>query len=137
MRAFEQEVLVVGAGMVAHRFIESVLSRVDAATRLTVIGEESRAPYDRVALTSYFTGTDPTALALDPAGFDDPRVRFMAGERVVSIHPDLRTVRTDRGAEHAYDALVLATGSSAARPDVPGSASAGCFVYRTLDDVQA
>jgi nitrite reductase (NADH) large subunit len=39
-------VVVVGAGMVAHRFAESLLSRAGSNWRLTVIGEEERHPYD-------------------------------------------------------------------------------------------
>ncbi|SNS93933.1 nitrite reductase (NADH) large subunit [Micrococcales bacterium KH10] len=43
------EILVVGAGMVAHRFVESLLSRADDSVHITVLGDEGRAPYDRVA----------------------------------------------------------------------------------------
>ncbi len=40
-----------------------------------------------------------------------------------------------RGRAFDYDALVLATGSSASVPPVPGADLPGCFVYRTVDDV--
>ncbi|WP_422389160.1 hypothetical protein [Dermacoccus nishinomiyaensis] len=46
-------VVVIGAGMVAHKFAETLLAKDDARrVSLTVIGDEPFAPYDRVHLTS-------------------------------------------------------------------------------------
>ena len=61
-------VVVVGAGMVAHRFVESLTSRdTDGRWSVAVLGDEARGPYDRVGLTGYFSGKTPEDLALDPA----------------------------------------------------------------------
>jgi nitrite reductase (NADH) large subunit len=57
--------------------------------------------------------------------------------RATRIDRRERVVATDDGARHPYDALVLATGSYAARLAVDGFELPGCFVYRTLDDVAA
>lgn len=54
-------IVVVGAGMVAHRFVESMTGR-DAPWRITVLGGEPRPPYDRVGLTSFFDGRSPDEL---------------------------------------------------------------------------
>ena len=129
------DVLVVGAGMVAHRFVESLLSRAEDGRTVTLIGDEGRAPYDRVGLTSFFSGATPEELSLDGAVLADDRVRFIGDDRVTSIDRAGRTVRTQSGAAHSYGTLVLATGSYAARVAVDGSDLPGCFVYRTLDDV--
>ena len=60
-------VVVVGAGMVAHRFVDSLLSRSQGdAVRITVLGEEPRHPYDRVGLTGFFGGSTPDDLTLGP-----------------------------------------------------------------------
>jgi nitrite reductase (NADH) large subunit len=60
-----KHVVVVGGGMVAHRFVEALRSRdSEGAYRVTVCAEEPRRPYDRVALTSYFTGRHPEDLEL-------------------------------------------------------------------------
>ncbi|MFF0910944.1 nitrite reductase large subunit NirB [Microbacterium enclense] len=131
-------VVVVGAGMVAHRFVESLLARdVDGRWRVTVLGDERRAPYDRVGLTGYFGGRSADDLALDPASLAHERVRVETDARVVSIDRANRTVTTASGDVHTYDRLVLATGSYAARLALDGFDSRGCFVYRTLDDVIA
>jgi len=129
-------VVVVGAGMVAHRFVESVLSNPEGAVHITVIGDEGRHPYDRVGLTGYFSGATPTELTLDRAVFDDERVALIADDRVVRIDRRTQTVVTRARQAIAYDTLVLATGSYAARVAVDGADLPGCFVYRTLDDVQ-
>ncbi|WP_309064278.1 nitrite reductase large subunit NirB [Microbacterium sp.] len=130
------EIVVAGAGMVAHRFVESLLS-ADAAVRVTVIGEEGRHPYDRVGLTGYFDGTTPDELTLDPSVFDDDRISLFPGDRVRRIDRRRTTVTTASGRGIRYDTLVLATGSYAARVAVDGADLPGCFVYRTLEDVRS
>lgn len=130
-------VVVVGAGMVAHRFVESLLSHAEDGCRVTLIGEEQRHPYDRVALTSFFTGATSDDLTLERSIVEDERVRFLSGDPVVRIDRQARRVTTKKGVSVAYDRLVLATGSYAARLALDGFDLDGCFVYRTLDDVEA
>ena len=128
--------VVVGAGMVAHRFVESLLARAGEAWRVTIVGEEDRHPYDRVGLTSFFSGASPEDLTLDRSVLDDPRVRFVRGDAVRRIDREARRVTTRSGLSVSYDHLVLATGSYAAQLAVDGFGLPGCFVYRTLDDVE-
>ena len=134
-----RHVLVVGGGMVGHRFVEALHARdTDGDWTVTLLAEEPRPPYDRVALTSYFTGRDPDDLALgDPALWHDERVRLRRDERAVEVDIDRQEVTTNRGNVLPYDELVLATGSVPAVPPIPGTDLRGCFVYRTVDDVAA
>ncbi|ALJ18794.1 nitrite reductase large subunit NirB [Microbacterium sp. No. 7] len=129
-------IVVAGAGMVAHRFVESLLSRGDAAVQVTVVGEERRHPYDRVGLTGFFSGATADDLTLDPRVFDDPRVVLETGDPVAVVDRHRRRVRLRSGRRLEYDTLVLATGSYAARLALDGFDLPGCFVYRTLDDVE-
>ncbi|MDN3309500.1 nitrite reductase large subunit NirB [Microbacterium oryzae] len=128
-------VVVVGAGMVAHRFVESLLSRGGSEWRVTLVGEEPHGPYDRVGLTSFFSGASADELALERTWLDDERVRFLSGDPVVRIDRSARRVTTRSGLSIGYEHLVLATGSYAAKLAVDGFEHDGCFVYRTLDDV--
>ncbi|MFI5709880.1 nitrite reductase large subunit NirB [Kribbella sp. NPDC051620] len=134
-----RHLVVVGGGMVAHRLVEALRSRdTDAAWRITVLAEEPRMPYDRVALTSYFSGRDPADLSLgDPTLWDDPAVTLRKGVVVASLDPASKVVRTTRDEVIEYDELVLATGSYAFVPPIKNSDAEGCFVYRTIDDVAA
>ncbi|GAA4603027.1 nitrite reductase large subunit NirB [Actinoallomurus liliacearum] len=123
--------VVVGHGPAAHRLVEALRERDSADRwRITVVGEEPSAAYDRVALTSYLTdGAD--------LGYPshDESVVVRTGERVAAIDRAARTVRTDAGETLPYDALVLATGSVPFVPPVPGAEHA--FVYRTIEDLDA
>lgn len=132
-----QQLVVVGGGMVARRLIDALRARDDEGRwAITLLCEEPRAPYDRVALTSYFTGRHPEELALGGQEiWDDPLVTLKRGVKADSIDRAARTVTTNGGAVIDYDALVLATGSYAAVPPVPGKDLRGAFVYRTIDDV--
>ncbi|MFF2620912.1 FAD-dependent oxidoreductase [Oerskovia jenensis] len=125
--------------MVAQRLVEALRARDTAGEwRVTVLAEEPRYPYDRVALTSYFSARDPEELVLgDPTLWDDPLVRLVRDCRVDSIDREARKVTDRLGRVHDYDELVLATGSDAARPPIPGNDLPGVFVYRTIDDVAA
>ena len=132
-----RQLVVVGGGMVARRLVDALRSRdEDGRWAVTVLAEEPRAPYDRVALTSYFTGRDPEDLALGGQElWDDPLVTLRRGVRAEAVDRANRTVTTSDRRVVAYDALVLATGSYAAVPPVPGRDLRGAFVYRTIDDV--
>jgi nitrite reductase (NADH) large subunit len=128
--------VVVGGGMVAHRLVEALSDRDDAQQwSVDVFAEESRPPYDRVALTSFFSGRDPDDLLLgEPGLWRREGIRLHTNAPVKKIDTERREVHA-RGRVFGYDALVLATGSSPAVPPVPGSDLPGCFVYRTVDDV--
>ena len=132
-------VVVVGHGMVGHRFVEALRSRDgDGAWRVTVLAEETDAAYDRVGLTGYTEHWDRAQLALPGNGYrDDDLVELRLGSRVTEIDRAARTVSTADGACVDYDALVLATGSYAFVPPVPGHDLPSCHVYRTLDDLDA
>ncbi|WP_194291591.1 FAD-dependent oxidoreductase, partial [Cumulibacter manganitolerans] len=130
-------VVVIGGGMVAHRFVEALRDGTESGrVAVTVVAEEPRAPYDRVALTSYFTGRDPESLSLgDRAFWRAPGVTLRTAATAAAIDRAQRTVTLADGAVLPYDELVLATGSSAFVPPVRGHDLDGCFVYRTIDDV--
>ena len=135
-----RHLVVVGYGMVGHRLVEALLARdEDADWTVTVIGEERRPAYDRIALSSLFAGKSEAELRLpDLVWHGDPdrvRVRVWMSDAVVGIERDARVVTTASGAALRYDALVLATGSAPFVPPIPGTDLPGCFVYRTVDDV--
>ncbi|WP_211247933.1 nitrite reductase large subunit NirB [Cryptosporangium arvum] len=122
--------------MVGQRMVEALTDRdTKAEWRVTVLGEETHPAYDRVALSRYLT--DPAAVLglVSEDWYDGARRTCHLGDPAVSIDRSAHTVRTAAGRELTYDALVLATGSKAFVPPVPGAELAGCHVYRTLDDL--
>ncbi|HEV7184195.1 MAG TPA: nitrite reductase large subunit NirB [Leifsonia sp.] len=137
----DSDVIVVGGGPAAHRLVESLVSRAagEARRTITVFGEEPRLPYDRVALSSRLLGSiagEEVDLTLgDGSLWNETGVTYQPGTRVVAIDPVTRSVRLDTGEVQTYGDLVLATGSAATVPPIPGAAAGR--VYRTVDDVDA
>jgi nitrite reductase (NADH) large subunit len=121
--------------MVGHRFAEALTAR-DNGQRfaVTVLAEEPRPAYDRVALSSVFDGAGEAALRLPALG---PAVDLRLGVSAVTVDRARQVVVTSSGPPLRYDELVLATGSYPFVPPVPGHDAPGCFVYRTLDDLDA
>ncbi|OON64193.1 nitrite reductase large subunit [Massilia sp. KIM] len=130
-------IVVIGHGMVGHKFVETLAQEGRPGLRVTVLGEEPRPAYDRVHLSEYFSGKSADELSLVAPGFferDDLDLRLNA--KVVAIDPAARSVSLAGGEEVHYDKLVLATGSFPFVPPVPGAERKDCFVYRTIEDLE-
>ncbi|MEU4599459.1 nitrite reductase large subunit NirB [Nocardia sp. GTS18] len=137
MNSTRKTVVVVGHGMVGHRFVEALRSRDDAGQwRVVVLSEEKLPAYDRVGLSYYVGNWNPDDLALPGNMYSgDELVELRLGQRGESIDRAAKTVTTSTGDVIAYDALVMATGSYAFVPPVPGHDLPECFVYRTIEDL--
>ncbi|MGW1872004.1 nitrite reductase large subunit NirB [Streptomyces sp. NPDC001975] len=132
-------IVLVGHGMVGQRFLEALAERGLTAThRVVVLCEEPRPAYDRVALTSYFTGTSADELSMTDMEFIDTHgIELYLGDPAESVDRAARTVTARSGRVFGYDTLVLATGSYPFVPPVPNKDAEGCFVYRTIEDLLA
>ena len=134
----QKTVVVIGNGMVGQRFCEKLVE-FDAAKqyRIVTFCEEPRAAYDRVGLTSFFAHRDAEQLMLAKLEwYTEHDIELHVGDRASQIDRHSRTVRSDKGVEIAYDAVVLATGSYPFVPPVPGINKQGVFVYRTIEDLE-
>ncbi|MER7760279.1 nitrite reductase large subunit NirB [Streptomyces sp. NPDC097619] len=133
-------IVLVGHGMVGQRYLEALAEHgiTGRTHRIVVLAEEPRPAYDRVHLTSYFSGTRPEDLSLTPPGFmAEHGIELHLGDPAERVDRTARTVTTRAGRTHRYDTLVLATGSAPFVPPVPGREAPGCFVYRTIEDLLA
>ncbi|WP_298776402.1 nitrite reductase large subunit NirB [uncultured Shewanella sp.] len=132
-------VLVVGNGMVGHRFIDTLIQSDEKRDfSITTFSEEPFLAYDRVQLTQYFNGKTKQDLALiDSDYYHQQGIDFILNDKVISIDPTIKKIVTAAGREAYYDKLVIATGSYPFVPPIPGNNQAHCLVYRTLDDLDA
>ncbi|WP_275286126.1 NAD(P)/FAD-dependent oxidoreductase [Halomonas elongata] len=136
-RAPIDHLVIVGNGMAAHRLVATLCSKPRPPRRITVIGEETSAAYNRILLSPWLAGEmERDALRLPGYTPTDTHIETRLGERVTSIDRDARRVTTDRGATLGYDRLVLATGSRSAMPPVPGVALEGVHGFRDLGDAE-
>ncbi|MGB0211776.1 nitrite reductase large subunit NirB [Algiphilus sp.] len=133
-----EHIVVIGNGMVGHRLVERLRADGGDRVRITVLGEEVRPAYDRVQLSSYFSGRSAEDLSLVADGFyDGDGVVLHLNTRVVEIDREGHAVVTAAGERIDYDRLVLATGSYPFVPPVEGADRPDCFVYRTIEDLEA
>jgi assimilatory nitrate reductase electron transfer subunit len=133
-------VVVIGNGMVGARFVEEVRRRDPngARVRLTVLGAEPRAAYNRVLLSTVLAGgLSARSVELHPRGWATrQRVDLRIGVTATAIDRAHRVVRCADGVEEPYDEVVLATGSRAWFPPLPGLDDDAVVAFRDLADCE-
>ncbi|MFG2230972.1 NAD(P)/FAD-dependent oxidoreductase [Streptomyces sp. NPDC048723] len=132
----EQRVVVIGGGLAGLRLAQ----RLGPAAAVTVLGEETHVPYNRVLLAEVLAGRYAPEVTALPA----PGPALRRGVRAVRVDPAERVVRCDDGTVARYDTLVLATGSNAVLPPLRGlfepegrDLPDGVHAFRTMDDCLA
>ena len=135
-----RRIVVIGNGMVGQRFLEQLVEhgkKAGGEFEITAFCEEPRPAYDRVQLTSFFSGKSAADLNLADKGFfERAGVTLRLNDVVLSVDTEKKVVRSARYKEVPYDKLVFATGSYPFVPPVPGKDRRGCFVYRTIEDLE-
>ncbi|HCT39948.1 MAG TPA: nitrite reductase (NAD(P)H) [Moraxellaceae bacterium] len=135
----KSRIVVIGNGMVGHKFLEVLAGHNDTgACEVVVLCEEPRPAYDRVYLSSYFTGKMAEDLSLVKGDFfNEQGLDLRLNTKAVAIDKAAKTVTTAAGETIAYDKLVIASGSFPFVPPVPGHNREHCLVYRTIEDLEA
>ena len=132
------KIAVIGHGMVGHKFLEQLHELGLSQAQVTVLCEEPRPAYDRVHLSEFFAGKTAEDLSLvEPGFFERTGFSLKLAARAVAIERRNNTLTTADGEVVHYDKLVLATGSAPFVPAVPGRDRPHCFVYRTIEDLEA
>jgi len=123
------------AGITAAKEIR----RYDPAGRITIVSDEPTFGYSRVMLPLYIAGkTNKKEMLIAPRTFYATlRVRLLRGEAVESLDPRDQRVRTRNGLSLPYDRLLIATGSSPRKLDIPGKDLQGIHYLRKMTDAQA
>ncbi|MBQ8974137.1 MAG: NAD(P)/FAD-dependent oxidoreductase, partial [Oscillospiraceae bacterium] len=131
--------VIVGNGVAAARCIEGIRS-VDTDGDITVVSEERHDVYCRPLISYYLEGkTDLERMRYRDAGFySHMDCQVLYGRRAAHINNDARQIGLDDGRVIPYDALCLATGSSAFVPPFKGLETVpAAFPFMTLDDALA
>ncbi|WCM24753.1 FAD-dependent oxidoreductase [Paraburkholderia bryophila] len=134
--AHDPHFVVIGAGA-AGAAACAALRENGFAGRLTMIGAEPHAPYDRTALSKFVPSGEMAPADVPPLLPPDWYAQHDV-ERLVATVARLdvprRTIHFESGGELAYDTALLATGSTPRLPDIAGRELGGVHVLRTLDD---
>ncbi len=133
----KQTLVVIGNGMVGQYFLTALMAS-DHKARYDVVTfcEEPLPAYDRVHLSEYFAGKSASDLSLVEDGFfDNNAITIHLDDKAVAIDRVNKTVSSEKGVLINYDKLVLATGSKAFVPPIPGHDRENCIPYRTVADL--
>jgi len=131
--------VVIGNGMAGCRAVEEVLERDPERFRITIFGAEPRVNYNRIMLSPLLAGEKSfdDIIINDQAWYDANNIRLVAGDPVVAIDREARTITARSGATQSYDRLLIATGSDPFIIPVPGRDLPGVVTFRDMDDVDA
>lgn len=132
-----EPLVIVGNGMAAARLVDELSKVALGRYAIAVIGDEPRLAYNRVLLSSVLAGeTASHEIELKPAAWWRERgVTLKYNCMATEIDVGRREVRIANEESIGFSKLVLATGSSALRLDVPGADLAGVHTFRDTRDV--
>ena len=132
-----EPLVIVGNGMAAARLVDELAKTALGRYAIAVIGEEPRLAYNRVLLSSVLAGeTGSHEIELRPANWWRQRgVTVRYGYRATEIDVGRRELKIAGEESMEYSKLVLATGSTPLRLNVPGADLAGVHTFRDSRDV--
>ena len=132
------KVVIIGAGH-AGGTAAPLLRQYGHEGPIVLAGEEQAAPYQRPPLSkAWLKGeADLEALLLRPESFyAEQGIDLRTGATATAIDAAAKTVTFADGTVEAYDALILATGSTARKLAIPGADRPELLELRTLADAE-
>jgi nitrite reductase (NADH) large subunit len=132
-----EPLVIVGNGMAAARLVDELSKAALGRYAIAVIGDEPRLAYNRVLLSSVLAGeTASHDIELRPASWWRERgVTVKYGCVATEIDVGRRELKIAGEESISFSKLVLTTGSSALRLNVPGADLAGVHTFRDSRDV--
>ncbi len=131
--------IVIGNGMAGIRTVEELLKLKPDLYDITVFGDEPYPNYNRIMLSPVLAKeqTIPDIILNDDAWYAEHNIALYKGVRVERIDRVKREVITQSGQAHPYDRVLIATGSRAFIPPLPGADLPGVVGFRSIADVDA
>jgi 3-phenylpropionate/trans-cinnamate dioxygenase ferredoxin reductase subunit len=130
---------IVGGGLAGAKAAEALRDK-DFNGHVVLFAAEEHLPYERPPLSKeYLAGKKGLGdcTTASSAWYRDHHIELQLGTEVSAIDPDTHTVSLPDGSAVRYDKLLLATGSQARRPPIPGADADGVYYLRTVDDADA
>lgn len=131
------QIVIVGAGLAATRAAEAIRGSGHAG-KVLLLGAEHAWPYQRPALSKEVlteAGTSFSSLMLQPEAFyREQQLEVRQGTRATRLGVDERIVLLTSGERVPWERLVIATGSTPRRLEVPGAGLPGVHTLRTWED---
>jgi len=134
----KRRLVVVGNGMAGVSCVEQILKQPHDF-EITIFGDETHVNYNRILLSLVLAGekaADEIVLN-EIEWYQSNQICTRLGMKIAGIDRDKKVVLDQDGGITKYDKLILATGSSAFIPPIPGVDKKNVHVFRTLDDTRA
>lgn len=133
-----KKLVVVGNGMAGVACVEQILKQ-NPDFEITIFGDETHVNYNRIMLSSLLAGEKSAEEIVlnDVEWYRSNNIRARLGVKISQIDRATRMVIDEEGQATPYDKLILAMGSSAFIPPIPGVDKENVHVFRTLDDTHA
>ena len=131
-----ERVVIVGGGLAAAKTAEALRDEGYAGS-IVLFSAEPHVPYERPPLSKGFLKGEQSAdetIVLPESWYAEHDVELRLGTEVTAVDADAHEVEAADGSRTAYDKLVLATGASPRRSDLPGADLDGVLYLRTLED---
>jgi NADPH-dependent 2,4-dienoyl-CoA reductase/sulfur reductase-like enzyme len=128
--------VIVGAGLAGASATEGI-RQVDSAKSILLLGAERELPYDRPPLSKQlWTGAKSVADVFlhDEHFYSSEGIDLRLGVEVAGIEAGAHRLRDNQGNTYRYEHLLLATGGTPKRLDIPGGDLDGVNYFRTLGD---
>lgn len=128
--------VLVGGGAASAQASVGI-REVDPDGSTIIVGLEKWFPYDRPPLSKGFLTKDITPEDIeskDPSFYKDKNIEVIRGVRAESIDRAGKTVTLADGRTIRYEKLLLATGATPRKPNLPWLDLQGVTLLRTVDD---
>jgi NAD(P)H-nitrite reductase large subunit len=128
--------VIVGGGTAGHNAITTIRREERSPSEIVLVSAER--PYSRMVLPYYLGRTiaESHVFTATPARLAQLKVTTHLGRRATGLDAGARKLTLDDGTVLDYDDLLVATGSSAVRPPVPGADGPGVHSFWTLDQAR-
>lgn len=133
------EFLLIGGGLASATAAEA-LREEGAEGKIAIISAEDSLPYHRPPLTKGFllgNQKKEAIFVLKEHYYREQKIDVLLGTRAIAVHPGSKRVETDHPGEFQYNKLLIATGCSLKKLDVPGADLSGIFYLRSIADAEA
>lgn len=132
-----KQLVVIGNGMAGVACVEQILKH-SPKLEITVFGDETHVNYNRILLSSVLAGEkamdDITLNGID--WYQRNGIGLQLGVRIIDVDAEGMTITGDDGSITPFDKLLIATGSSAFIPSIPGTDKKNVFTFRNLNDTK-
>jgi len=128
--------IIIGTGLAGASAVEGI-RELDQKGSILLLGAEKDLPYDRPPLSKQlWTGAKAVEEIFlhDEEFYRKNAVDLRLGVEVTRINPAERTVHDSQGNALHYQRLLLATGGTPRRLDIPGGDLEGISYFRSLHD---